>query len=89
MVWGYSEALGLYLCGEYRCLRFFDPKTDSYLHSIGEEQAAHRQTQDSLLQEQAARREAQDSLLQEQAARREAETEIERLRAENDRLRGE
>ena len=74
MVWGYSEAFGLYLCGEYRRLRFFDPKTDSYLRSIGEEQAAHRQTQDSLSQEQ--------------AARREAEAEIERLRAENDRLRG-
>ena len=44
MVWGYSPALDLCMCGKDNRLSFYDRKTGLYLRSIGEESAAHRQT---------------------------------------------
>ena len=38
-LWGYSEALGLYVCWEEGMLRFFDPVTESYLDTHQEEHA--------------------------------------------------
>ena len=34
---GYSDALGLYVCWEGGRLRFFDPRTESYLRSHDED----------------------------------------------------
>ncbi len=44
MLWGYSPVLDLCLCARDRRLLYYDRKTGSYLHSIGEERAAHHQT---------------------------------------------
>ena len=43
-VWGYSPALDLCLCVKDRRLMYYDRKRGGYLHSIGEERAAHRET---------------------------------------------
>ena len=45
---GYSAALGLYLCWEDGALRFYDPVTEEYLSSYGEERAARRAAEDKL-----------------------------------------
>ncbi len=39
---GYSEALGLYVCWEHERLRFYDPISESNLHTHEEEAAARR-----------------------------------------------
>ena len=44
MLWGYSPALDLCLCARGRRLIYYDRKTGSYLRTVGEERAAHRQT---------------------------------------------
>ncbi len=63
---GYSEFLGLYVCWEYGELRWYDPRTESYIrtHADEVERADHAE----------AERE------REAAARREAEAELDRLR---------
>ena len=63
---GYSEFLGLYVCWEYGELRWYDPRTESYLRTHADD--AER-----------ADREA-DRADREAAARREAEAELARLR---------
>ena len=63
---GYSEFLGLYVCWEYRELRWYDPETESYLRTHADEV-------------ERADREA-DRADREAAARREAEAELGRLR---------
>ena len=35
--WGYSETLGLYVCWDAGKLRWYDPRTDSYLLTSDEE----------------------------------------------------
>ena len=47
---GYSDALGLYVCWEEERLRFFDPRTESYLRSH-EEDAARAGTAESRVAE--------------------------------------
>jgi len=70
-----SERLHLELRAEDGHLRFFDPEAGHYLLSPSEEAAA--------------RRKAEARAVQEAEARRQAEAEVERLRAELRRLRGE
>ena len=71
----FSEVLGLELHTEGSRLRLFDPKTGQYLRTPQEEAQA--------------RRLAEERTAYEAEARRVAEAEVERLRAELARLRGE
>ena len=73
--WGYSPLLDLCLCAQGRRLVFYDRKQGRYLQNLSEARASLRQ--------------AADQLESERAARQSAEAELERLRAENRRLRGE
>lgn len=70
---GYSEFLGLYVCWEYGELRWYDPRTGSYLrtHADDVERADYAE---------AERDRAQAERDREVAARREAEAELDRLR---------
>ena len=70
---GYSEFLGLYVCWEYGELRWYDPRTESYLRTHADEVDARREAE-------AERDQAQAERDREAAARREAEAELERLR---------
>ena len=45
---GYSEALGLYICWESGMLRFFDPRTESYLRSHSEDAARVAELEEEL-----------------------------------------
>ncbi len=63
---GYSEFLGLYVCWEYGELRWYNPRTESYLRTHADEV------------ERADQAEAERD--REAAARREAEAELDRLR---------
>ena len=82
MMWGYSPVLDLCPCAKDRRLNFYDRKTGAYLHSIGEEIAAHRQTASDRDAERAAR-------LLTAAERDAALAEAERLREQLRRLQGE
>ena len=67
---GYSDFLGLYVCWEYGELRWYDPRTESYLRTHADEV------------ERADRAEAERD--REAVARREAEAELDRLRRRNE-----
>ena len=69
---GYSATLGLYLCWEYGCLRWYDPET-GYLPT-------HYETSDERDAERAARIAAEAERDAERAARLRLEAEISRLR---------
>ena len=84
---GYSEFLGLYVCWEYGELRWYDPKTESYLrtHADDVERAETERVARTFAEERADRAEIERdreaaARKQEAAARREAEAEVERLR---------
>ena len=70
---GYSSFLGLYVCWEYGELRWYDPKTQSYLRTHADEvERAERA--------ESERDHAQAEREREAAARKEAEAELDRLR---------
>ncbi len=88
MVWGYSPALDLCLCVKDRRLLYYDRKTGNYLHSIGEERAAHQQTAAERDAERNARLASEAERDQTAAERDAAQAEVARLREELRRLRG-
>ena len=67
---GYSDFLGLYVCWEYGELRWYDPRTESYIrtHADEVERADHAEAERD----------------REAAARREAEAELDRLRKQQE-----
>ncbi len=70
---GYSEFLALYVCWEYGELRWYNPRTESYLRTHADEVERAERAEAELESAEAERdREA--------AARREAEAELDRLR---------
>ena len=69
-----SDVLGLELRAENEALRFFDPSTGEYLHSLAESAAALSETKTTLSETTAA-------LVEERAARRAAEARIAELEA--------
>ena len=98
---GYSEVLGLYVCWDAGELRWYDPRTDSYLLTSDEEadradraeesaarEAAARQLAEERAEwEAAARRQADERAGQEAEARRRADERADRAEAELRRLR--
>lgn len=70
---GYSDFLRLYVCWEYGELRWYDPRTESYLRTHADEMEAR-------IEAEAERDHAQVERDREAAARREAEAELDRLR---------
>ena len=89
MLWGYSPGLDLCLCAKGERLLYYDRKTGSYLHSIGEERAAHRQTAAERDAERAAHRQTAAQRDAERAARLASEAEVERLREQLRSLQGQ
>ena len=91
--WGYSDTLGLYVCWDAGKLRWYDPRTDSYLLTSDEEadradraeesaarEAAARQLADErAASEAAARQRESERANSEAAARQRAESELRRL----------
>ena len=82
--WGYSDTLGLYVCWDAGKLRWYDPRTDSYLLTSddeadradrAEERAAREAAERQLAEERAAREEARAE--QEASARRQADERAE------------
>ena len=91
--WGYSETLGLYVCWDAGKLRWYDPRTDSYLLTSdeeadradrAEERAARESAERQLADERAARESAERR--REAAARRLADERADRAEAELRRL---
>ena len=86
---GYSEVLGLYVCWDAGELRWYDPRTDSYLLTSDEEADRADRAEESAAREAAARRLADERAARESAARRQAEEraeqEAEARRRESDR----
>ena len=72
MLWGYSPMLDLCLCAKDVRLMYYDRKTSSYLHSIGEEKAAHRETA-AELDRVTAERDSESAIRLLTAAERDAE----------------
>ena len=87
--YGYSAALGLYLCWEYGQLRWYDPTTQSYLLTYDEQQDGRIAERDARLSEQGRRIAAEVQADMERDARIAAEAEAQRLRDEIARLRGD
>ena len=91
---GYSEFLGLYVCWEYEELRWYNPRTESYLrtHADDVERAEMERAARVFAEGRAERAEGRAERAEERAdraeaerereaeARREAEAELERLR---------
>ena len=77
---GYSEFLGLYVCWEYGELRWYDPRTQSYLRTHADDVERAERAEMERDREAAAREQEAAAREQEAAARREAEAEVERLR---------
>ena len=76
---GYSEALGLYLCWEEGFLRLYDPVSESYLLTHGEEARARRAeaARADYAEERAAEAEARAAEAEAQAAEAEAQAAAE------------
>jgi len=96
--WGYrhieeeplvSRVLGLELRVEGETLRLVDPQTGEKLLAPLEAQEARRRAEARTAEETAARYRAERRVAAESTARQQAEAELERLRAELARLRGE
>ena len=66
---GYSDALGLYVCWEGGRLRFFAPRTESYLRTHDEAEARAGTAEARAQEEQAARMAAQARAEEERAGR--------------------
>ena len=79
---GYSEFLELYVCWEYGELRWYNPRTDSYLRTHADEVARAESAE-------AERDQARAELSRETAARREADAELDRLRKRLENMGGE
>ena len=79
---GYSEALGLYVCWEDGRLRFFDPVTETYLHSHEEERIGRTVAESRVEQERTGRLAAESRAEQERVERLAAETRAEQERVE-------
>ena len=72
--WGYSETLGLYVCWDAGKLRWYDPRTDSYLLTSDEEADRADRAEESAAREAAERQLAEERAVREEArAGREAE----------------
>ena len=72
--WGYSDTLGLYVCWDAGKLRWYDPRTDSYLLTSDEEADRADRAEESAAREAAARQLADERANREATARqREAE----------------
>ena len=91
---GYSETLGLYVCWDAGKLRWYDPRTDSYLLTSDEEADRADRAEESAAREAAARQLADERAAreaaraeQEAAARRQADERTDRAEAELRRLR--
>ncbi len=98
--WGYSDTLGLYVCWDAGKLRWYDPRTDSYLLTSDEEadradraeesaarEAAARQLADErATREATARQRESERANREAAARQRAESELRRLQERLRRL---
>ena len=84
-----SRVLGLELQVEGEMLRLVDPQTGEKLLTPLESQEARRRAEMLAASEAEARRQAERLAASEAEARRRAEAEVERLRAELARLRGE
>ena len=92
--WGYSDTLGLYVCWDAGKLRWYDPRTDSYLLTSDEEadradraeesaarEAAERQLAEERAGREAARAEREAAARRQEAARADrAEAELRHLR---------
>ena len=71
--WGYSDALGLYLCWENEILRLYDPDAGIYLRTYAESEAEREAERAARAAEQAARANA-EARAAEQSARADAES---------------
>ena len=89
MLRGYSDALGLYVCWENGLLRFFDPRTESYLRSHDEAEARAEVERTGRLATQARAEEEHSGRLAAQARAAAAEAHAAELEAELRRLHGE
>ena len=76
--WGYSEELGLYVCWDGGKLRWYDPRTDSYLRTFDDEADRADRAEERADNEAAARRLADERAAGEAAARRQADERAER-----------
>jgi len=83
---GYSEVLGLYVCWDAGELRWYDPRTDSYLLTFDDEADRADRAEESAAREAAARQLADERAAREVAARRQADerAEQESARAEQE-----
>ena len=84
--WGYSDTLGLYVCWDAGNLRWYDPRTDSYLLTSDEEADRADRAEESAAREAAARQLADERAAREAAARRQADERADRAEAELRRL---
>ena len=75
---GYSETLGLYVCWDAGKLRWYAPRTDSYLLTSDEEADRADRAEESAAREAAARQLAEERAARETAARRQADERAER-----------
>ena len=76
--WGYSDTLGLYVCWDAGKLRWYDPRTDSYLLTSDEEADRADRAEESAAREAAARQLADERAERESVARRQADERAER-----------
>ena len=84
---GYSDTLGLYVCWDAGKLRWYDPRTDSYLLTSDEEADRADRAEESAAREAAARHLADERTAREVVARRQADERADRAEAELRRLR--
>ncbi len=84
-----SQVLGLELRVEGNFLRLVDPQTGEKLLTPLEAHEARRQAEEARRQAEEARRRAEQQAAEEAEARRRAEAQLEQLRAELARLKGE
>ena len=75
--WGYSETLGLYVCWDAGKLRWYDPRTGSYLLTSDEEADRADRAEESAAREAAARQLADERAEMEADARRQADERAE------------
>ena len=76
--WGYSDTLGLYVCWDAGKLRWYDPRTGSYLLTSDEEADRADRAEESAASEAAARQLADERAASETLARRQADDRAER-----------
>ena len=87
--WGYSDTLGLYVCWDAGKLRWYDPRTDSYLLTSDEEADRADRAEESAAREAAARQLADERAAREAAARRQSDERANREAAARQRAEAE